>query len=78
MKPKTLAAIILIALGIAGFAYQGVTLFTGGRGVSGSMRMTAERTYSVPLAPIFGAIALIGGIAMLLVDKSDFKPAATP
>jgi Ni/Fe-hydrogenase subunit HybB-like protein len=79
MKPKTLAAIILIALGIAGFVYQGVLLMNSGRDVSfGATHMTTERWYSVPLPPVFGAIALIGGIALLLMDKDDFNPAATP
>jgi Ni/Fe-hydrogenase subunit HybB-like protein len=44
----------------------------------GATHMTTERWYSVPLPPIFGAIALIGGIALLLMDKDDFNPAATP
>ena len=35
-------------------------------------------TAAIPLAPILGAIALIGGFALLLVDKNDFKPAAMP
>ena len=65
MKPKTFVASTLITLGIAAFLYQGI-LFMNGR---------PERTRSLPLLPIFGTIALIGGIAWLLVDKKDFKPA---
>jgi len=74
MTPKTLLAITLIAFGIGAFAYQSVTYMTSGRDVSGSTYTTTERKHSVPLAPIVGAIALIGGIAMLLVDKNDSKP----
>jgi len=70
MKPKTLVAIILITCGIAAFVYQGVTYMNGAE--------ERSRTHSVPLLPIFGAIALIGGIAWLLVDKNDFMPTATP
>ena len=73
MTPKTFVAIILIAFGIGAFAYQSVTYMTSGRDVSGSTYATTKREHSVPLAPIVGAIALIGGIAMLLVDKNDFK-----
>jgi hypothetical protein len=79
MKPKTLVAIVLIALGIAGFVYQGVLLMNSGRDRSfGDTRMTTEQWHSVPLPPILGAIALIGGIALLLLDRDDFNPAATP
>jgi hypothetical protein len=50
-----------------------------GRDVSfGTTQMTTERWYFVPLPPILGAIALIGGIALLLIDRDDFNPAATP
>jgi hypothetical protein len=70
MKLKTLVASTLIALGIAAFVYQGVTFMNGGE--------ERSRTHSLPLLPIFGAIALIGGIAWLLVDKNDFKPTVMP
>lgn len=70
MKPKTLAASTLITLGIAAFLYQGIVFMNGGE--------ERSRTHSLPLLPILGAIALIGGIAWLLVDRNDFKPAATP
>jgi len=78
MRPKTIIATSLIALGIAAFAYQAVAYMTGGRdGSFGPMRMTTEGTHSVPLPPIFGVIALIGGIAWLLMDKGDFKREAS-
>lgn len=70
MKPKTIVASTLITLGVAAFVYQGVTFMNGGE--------ERRRTDSLPLLPIAGAIALIGGIAWLLVDRNDFKPTATP
>jgi len=79
MRPKTIIAASLIALGVASFAYQAAAYMTGGGDMSaGPMRIARERTYSVPLPPIFGVIALIGGIAWLLVDKDGFKPEASP
>ena len=79
MKPKTFVASTLITLGIAAFLYQGFLFMTGGPDASiDGMRVPTERTRSLPLLPIFGAIALIGGIAWVLVDRNDFKPAATP
>ena len=75
---KTIVAVILIVLGIVAFAYQGVTYATEGRGVDmGRMHMATESTHRFPLTPIFGAIALIGGIAMLLLDDRDPKRSAS-
>jgi hypothetical protein len=78
MKPKMIIAVILIALGVVAFAYQGITYTTQGRGVDiGPVHMTTEQTHHIPLPPILGAIALIGGIALLLVDRRGFGRAAT-
>ena len=58
MKPKTIIAIILIALGIAVFAYQGITYATREKVVDlGPIQMTAEKTKTLPLLHIVGAIA---------------------
>ncbi len=67
MKTYTLLGIILIAVGIVAFAYQGVTYKTREKVVDlGPMHMTAERTRTLPLPPIVGAIALVGGIVLLI------------
>ena len=74
MKPKLIVAALLIGLGIAAFAYQANRYMTGRRDTSiAAVPITTQRTHPVPLTPIFGAIALIAGIAMLLVDKGDLK-----
>ncbi|MCC6543857.1 MAG: DUF3185 domain-containing protein [Nitrospirae bacterium] len=53
MKINTLLAIILIAIGIVAFAYQGITYTTRGQVVDiGPLHMTAERTRTIPLPPI--------------------------
>ncbi len=79
MKPKLIVAIVLIVLGLVAFAYQGITYTTRGKDVNiGPFHMSTEHEHHVPLPPILGAIALIGGIALLLVDKQGFKRAATP
>ena len=67
MRPKIIIAIILIALGIAAFAYQGITYTTREKVVDlGPIQMTAEKTKTLPLPPIVGAIALVGGIVLLV------------
>jgi hypothetical protein len=73
MKPKIIIAIILIALGIAAFAYQGITYTTREKVVDiGPIQVTSEKTKTLPLSPIIGAIALVGGIVLLVVGvKKD-------
>ena len=70
MKTNTLLGIILIAVGIVAFAYQGITYTTREKVVDlGPMHMSAERTRTLPLPPIVGAIALIGGIVLLVTGN---------
>jgi uncharacterized membrane protein YidH (DUF202 family) len=70
MKTNTLLGIILIVVGIVAFAYQGITWTTREKVVDlGPMHMTAERTRTLPLPPIVGAIALIGGIVLLVAGS---------
>jgi hypothetical protein len=66
MKPVTIIGIILIALAVFSFAYQGIPFKTREKVVDlGPIQATAERDRSIPLPPIFGAIALIGGIVLI-------------
>ncbi|MFO7685222.1 MAG: DUF3185 domain-containing protein [Desulfobacterales bacterium] len=67
MKTYTVIGIILIAIGIFAFAYQGFTFTTREKIVDvGPIHMTAEKTRTVPLPPIVGGISLVGGIALLI------------
>lgn len=66
---KTLG-IILIVLGLVGLAWGGFTYTTTERVVDiGPIHATRDKTHNVPLPPIFGAVALIGGIALLAVPR---------
>ncbi|MBB5349023.1 DUF3185 domain-containing protein [Desulfoprunum benzoelyticum] len=68
MKTPFLIAIILIAIGVAAFAYQGITYTTSEKVVDiGPLQVTADTTRTLPLPPIVGAIALIGGIVVLVM-----------
>jgi hypothetical protein len=70
MSTKTLIAIILIAIGVVVFTYQGITYTTREKVVDlGPIQMTAEKTKTLPLPPILGAIALVGGIVLLAVGN---------
>jgi hypothetical protein len=70
MKTYTLTGIILIAVGIIAFVYQGITYTTREKVVDlGPVQVTAEKTRTLPLPPIVGAIALVGGIVMLVIGS---------
>jgi hypothetical protein len=70
MKTYTLTGIILIVIGIVAFAYQGITYTTREKVVDiGPIHMTADKTRTFPLPPIVGAIALVGGIVLLVMGN---------
>jgi hypothetical protein len=70
MSSKTVIALILVVLGIIALAYQGFTYTTRKKVVDvGPIQATKEEHHSVPLPPIVGAIALVGGIIVLISDR---------
>ena len=70
MKTNTLLGIILIVVGIIAFAYQGITYTTREKVVDlGPVHMSADRTRTLPLPPIVGALALVGGIVLLVTGN---------
>ena len=70
MRQRSIIAIILIAIGIVAFAYQGITYTTREKVIDlGPIQMTAEKTKTIPLPPIVGAITLVGGIVLLVTGR---------
>jgi drug/metabolite transporter (DMT)-like permease len=68
---KTLG-IILIVLGLFGLAWGGFTYTTREKVVDiGPIHATREKTHNVPLPPIAGAVALIGGVILLVAGKRE-------
>ena len=70
MKTYTLTGIILIVMGIVAFAYQGITYTTREKVVDiGPIQVTADKTKTLPLPPIVGAVVLVGGIILLVMGN---------
>jgi hypothetical protein len=68
MKPATLVAIVLIVLGVLALAYQGITYTTREKIVDlGPLKASVDKQKTIPLPPILGAVALAGGVALLVV-----------
>jgi hypothetical protein len=64
--------IILIALGLFGLAWGGFTYMTREKVVDiGPIHATRDKTHHVPLPPIAGAVALIGGILILVAGRKE-------
>ena len=70
MKTNMLIGIILIVLGVVAFAYQGISYTTREKAVDlGPIQVTTEKTRNIPLPPIVGAVALVGGIVLLVAGS---------
>ena len=68
MKPISLAGIVLIVVGALALAYHGFNYTHRDHVMDvGPMHVTAETQKSVPIPPILGGLALVGGIALLVV-----------
>jgi hypothetical protein len=62
--------LILIVVGVLSLMYQGFTYTTHKRVLDvGPIQATKEEHHSVSLPPILGALALIGGVIVLVSDR---------
>jgi hypothetical protein len=66
MNTKTIGAVILVTLGIVVLAYSGITFKTPGKPVK-ILGLHIETTDSHFIPPVVGALALVGGIVLLVV-----------
>ncbi len=66
MNAKTLFATTLIIAGIVVLAYSGISFTTPGEGIR-FLGMQIKTTDSHFIPPVVGAVALVGGVILLLV-----------
>jgi uncharacterized membrane protein HdeD (DUF308 family) len=70
MSGRTMLGIALAVIGLIALAYQGLTYTTQKKVVDiGPIQATKEEHHTIPLPPIFGALALVGGILLVVSDK---------
>lgn len=70
MRPVTLVGVALIILGVLALAYQGITYTTREKVIDlGPLQASVEKKRSIPLPPIVGALALAGGVVMVIVGS---------
>ena len=66
MNTKAIVAVILVAFGIVVLAYSGISFNTPGETVNFlGMHIATTKSHFIP--PVVGALALVGGIVLLVV-----------
>jgi len=66
MNTKAIIAVLLITLGVVVLAYSGISFSTPGKPVD-FLGIHIETTNSHFIPPVVGALALVGGIVLLVV-----------
>ncbi len=66
MKAPVVVGVVLIILGIAGLAFGGFS-FTHKEKVLdlGPIQASADKKESLPIPPILGALAIVGGVVLV-------------
>ena len=67
MSPRNMVGVILVTLGIVVLGYSGISYTTRGKPVD-VLGVHVETTESHFIPPVAGAIALVGGIVLLMVN----------
>jgi hypothetical protein len=67
MKPAAIVGILLVIIGVIGLAYGGIS-YTKQKTVVdiGPIKATADERKTIPVPPIVGGLALVGGIVLLV------------
>ena len=68
MKVITWVGILFVIAGVLALAYQGIN-YTRTEKIFdvGPIHATAEKHERIPLPPVVGGLALVGGVALLIV-----------
>jgi uncharacterized membrane protein HdeD (DUF308 family) len=70
MKGTSLLGLALIVLGVIALVYQGISYTTHKKVVDiGPIQATKEEHKTIPLPPVLGIIALVGGIIIVARDR---------
>jgi hypothetical protein len=70
MKAIGFIGLLFIVLGSVAFIYQGITYTSRKRILDiGPIHASADTRKTVPLSPLFGGLALAGGIVMVVIAR---------
>ncbi len=69
MKPGTIIGIILIVIGVTGFALGGFSFTKKEKVVDlGPIEATADDKKTVPIPPLLAGLALAGGVVLVIAS----------
>ena len=72
MKSLTLFGIVLVVLGIFALAYQGITCTKHEKVLDvGPLHAEKDTTKTIPLPPVLGGLALVGGVVLIIVGSKQ-------
>jgi hypothetical protein len=70
MKPVAIIGIVLIVIGIIGFAYGGLGWTTEKKDAQlGPLEITHKESHGIDFPPIARGICLVGGVILLIVGS---------
>jgi len=74
VKSLMFVGVALILLGILALSYRGITYTTREKILEvGPLQATAEKEKTIPLPPILGGLALVGGFVLVAVGVLKSK-----
>ncbi len=72
MRTVTIISILLMIIGVTAFGYQGFTYTTREKVIDiGSLDVSVTKKKTIPIPPIVGGIALIGGIVLMTMGRKE-------
>jgi hypothetical protein len=70
MRSTAIVGVLLFVLGLGALAYQRINYTTRETIIDvGPVHATAERHRTLPLPPVVGALAVLGGVVLLIAGK---------
>ena len=67
MRSIAIVGVLLIAVGLAALAYQGITYTSRETVIDiGPVHATADRERTLPIPPVLGVAAVAGGVMLLI------------
>ena len=71
MKPMAILGVLLIVIGIAGFAIDNIS-FTERKTIvdAGPLKVTADEQRTIPIPTIAGVVAVIAGAGLLFMGRA--------
>ena len=75
MRGSVILGVLLVALGILALTYRGVTYTDRDKVLDvGPIEATTTEKKTVPIHPLFGTIAIVGGLVLLVAGARRSSP----